>query len=171
MYFIRATTKCNYSVWAGRPLDGSIKVQTGCAEQGWGKALCLPSLWHGCSLPLCVVADTGLVQGGGKKMERPGGYGERVTQFLLSHLTPSPAHRWRSAEAWQRVKSIWVLGVRCEGSTAFLGQPSEQSLLSLSYVREWPFTAGTKTALKSLGHQAIVLTVSPSFSSKLSLWA
>lgn len=57
-------------MWAGGPLDGSIKVQTGCAHQGWGKALCLRSHLHGCSLPLCVVADMGLVQRGGKKMER-----------------------------------------------------------------------------------------------------
>lgn len=109
------------------------------------------------------------------KMERPGGDGEQILQFpafppdifTRSQLLPASL---RSAEARRRVKSIWVLGVRCEGSAASFGQPNEQSLLSLPYLREQPFTAETKTALKSPGHQAIALAISPSFSSKLSLW-
>lgn len=120
------------------PLDGSIKVQTGCADQGWSKALCLPSYLHGCSLPL--HADTGLVQAGDKTMERAGGDGEQIPQFLA--FPPDTFTRSQlllvnlcSAEAWQRVKSIWALGVRCDGSAALLGQPNEQSLLSLPYTK------------------------------------
>lgn len=33
-------------------------------------------------LPLCAVVDTGLLQEGGKKMERPGGDREQITQSV-----------------------------------------------------------------------------------------
>lgn len=145
---------------------GSIKVQTDCAEQGWGKALCLPSHLHGCSLPLCIVVDTGLVQGGGKKMERPGGDGEQVMQFLAfppDSFTRSQLVLCRgmakSKEHFSFRGEVW--GLKCIIESA---QWTESSL--------FPALGNdhSKTALKSLGHQAIVLTISPSFSSKLSLW-